>query len=165
MSDLTALNIDVEEESKGVRDFTALPAGDYQVVVTQSEMKENKNTQGSHLGATLEVIEGDFKGRLFFANFNVQNANPTAEKIGRAELASLCKAVGVTNPEDSQQLHDIPLLVTVGIDRKEPTRNVIKKYAALDGAATEAAPAPAPKATPPPAAKPAPGARKPWQKK
>ena len=65
-----------------------------------------------------------------FAWINYENASAKAQQIGREELASLCKAVGVTELEDTVQLHNLPLLITVGLDRNDPTKNVVKAYKA-----------------------------------
>ena len=162
MSNIASLNLNVEEESQNTQSFSPLPAGEYTCVITASELADNKSGTGSHLNVTLQVIEGEYADRMLWNNFNVQNSNPTAEKIGRAELAALCKAVGVMNPQSSEELHDKPFVARVILDRKDASRNAVKGYAA----ATTAAPAPAapPKAAPSPAAKPAAGA-KPWQRK
>lgn len=159
------LNLNVEEESKGAG-FAPLPPGEYTAMITKSEAKENKSGAGMHISATFQIVEGDYEGRLLFANWNVQNSNPTAEKIGRAELAACCRAVGVMNPQDSTELHDKPILITVGLDKKDPTRNVIKGYDSLNSQppGTEAAPA-AKAAAPVAAAAPAATGKKPWQKK
>ena len=167
MSNLTDLNLNVDEESKGMNDFSRLPDGEYTVVMTKSETKENKSGKGMHLSATLEVIEGEAAGRLIFINFNVQNQNPVAERIGRAELAACCKAVGKTNPADSEELHDIPFKIKLGTDRKDPTQNQIKAYMPAEAAAkpapAAAAKPAAPKAPAPASAKTA--GSKPWQRK
>ena len=153
------LGINVEEESKNTGNFEALPEAEYQVVVTESELKKNKDNDGQHISVTMQVIEGAFEGRVVWANFNVKNSNPTAEKIGRGELASLCKAIGLVNPKETEELKDKPLLVKLGIDKKDNSKNRIKSYMALEqpGAAPvtkPAAQAPAPVKT----------ASKPWRK-
>lgn len=164
MSNLEQFGLNTEEDVKGAMDFDALPDGDYQVVITEAEMKDNKNTAGSHVGATLLVIDGEFEGRLLWANYNIKNANPTAEKIGRAELAQLCQAIGIGNPKDTDELVNKPFMVKLGVDRKDNSRNKIKAYMALATApVAPTTPAPASVAKPS-AAKPATGA-KPWQQK
>ncbi len=35
-----------------------------------------------------------------------------------------------TELEDTVQLHNLPLVITVGVDRNDPTKNVIKAYKA-----------------------------------
>ena len=60
-------------------------------------------------------------------------------RIGQEELARVCKAVGVSQLTDSEQLHNIPLMITVDVDRNDATRNVIKAYKAKEGASGAAA--------------------------
>ncbi len=107
----------------------AIPSGVYEAVVTDSEMRATKAGNGMGINLAFEILsEGPAKGRKVFAWINYENANPKAQQIGREELASLCKAVGVVELSDTAQLHNLPLNVTVGIDRNDPTKNVIKAY-------------------------------------
>jgi len=111
--------------------FEPIPAGDYLVVITESEMKQNRNTPGSHLALTFEVIEGEYKGRKLFTNLNLDNPNRQAVKIARAELSAICRAVGVMTPKDSMELHNLPMRVRVGLEKRQDTgelQNRIKKY-------------------------------------
>ena len=109
----------------------AIPSGTYEAVVTDSETRATKSGTGMGINLTFEIIsEGPAKGRKVFAWINYENANAKAQQIGREELASLCKAVGVVNLTDTAQLHNLPLMITVGVDRNDPTRNVIRAYKA-----------------------------------
>ena len=109
----------------------AIPSGTYEAVVTDSETRATKNGTGLGRNLTCAILsEGPAKGRKVFAWINYENASAKAQQIGREELASLCKAVGVTELEDTVQLHNLPLLITVGLDRNDPTKNVIKAYKA-----------------------------------
>ena len=161
---MEALNLNVEEEAKGMMSFDALPEGDYDVVVTEAAMVNNKSSEGAHIAVTMQVIEGDFTGRLIWANYNVSNPNATAEKIGRSELAALCRAMGVANPQDTSELKDKPFKVKLGFEKNKekdakgnpmpPTKNKVKAYMEADGPSgpkeepkKEEAPREAPKAT------------------
>jgi len=137
---------------------TPLPAGKYPCVITASEMKINKSGSGQHLALTLQVIDGDHKDRLLWANLNVVNTNAEAERIGRSELKSLCSAVGVLKPKDSTDLHDKPFVAMVKIDPKDPTRNQVRGFAEATGTSVAT---PAPKTEPASAAKSTP----PWKRK
>ena len=107
----------------------AIPSGTYEAVVTDSEMKATKNGLGMGINLTFEVLsDGPAKGRKVFAWINYEHPKVEAQRIGREELASLCKAVGIANLDDTVQLHNLPLLITVGLDKNDPTRNVIKAY-------------------------------------
>jgi hypothetical protein len=112
----------------------AIPSGTYEAVVTDSETRATKSGTGMGINLAFEILsEGPAKGRKVFAWINYENANAKAQQIGREELASLCKAVGVVNLTDTAQLHNLPLMITVGIDRNDPTKNVIKAYKAKAG--------------------------------
>jgi len=161
MANIGQFGIDVENEAQEAQSYDALPDGNYPAIATASELKDTKAGNGKYLSITFEIIDGEAKGRKLWANLNIVNPSSTAEKIGRAELASLCKAVGIANPKESEELHDSPVLLTVRKDKADPTRNVIKGYSSV-GDAFEVAEKPAPKAAAP-AAKPATG-KKPWQK-
>ena len=107
----------------------AIPSGTYEAVVTDSETRATKNGNGMGINLTFEILsEGPAKGRKVFAWINYENASAKAQQIGREELASLCKAVGVAELNDTNQLHNLPLMVTVGVNRNDPTHNVVKAY-------------------------------------
>jgi hypothetical protein len=112
-------------------DFEPIPAGKYVAVITGSEMKPTKNGNGSYLELTFQVIEGEFKNRLLWARLNLDNPNPLTVKIARSELSALCRAVGVMEPKDSCELHNLPLVISVRqkTDADGEVRNEIKGYA------------------------------------
>lgn len=129
---MAQLNFNAAEIDTTSRD--AIPSGTYEAVVTDSEMRATKSGTGMGINLTFEILsDGPAKGRKVFAWINYENQRAEAQRIGREELASLCKAVGISNLTDTNQLHNLPLMITVGIDRNDPTRNVIKKYAARSG--------------------------------
>jgi hypothetical protein len=115
--------------------FDPLPAGKYLAVITESEIKPTKSSTGSYLKLTFEILEGDYKGRKLWAQLNLENPNETAVKIARAELSAICHAVGVMQPQDSTDLHDLPLTITVKCKKRPDTEemtNEIKGYAKKD---------------------------------
>ena len=123
--------------------FSALPEGQYVVIATASEMKATKNGQGQFLQVTFEVLDGAQKGRKLWARLNLVNGNQTAVDIANRELAAICRAVGVIKPNDSAELHNRPLLVTVAVEVDDRKRegNTIKKYEAVNAAGAMASPA------------------------
>ena len=129
MSNLNGFNADNVEP---VNDFEPIPAGKYVAVITASEMKSNKAGTGSFLELTFQVIEGEYKNRQLWARLNLDNPNELAVKIARAQLATICKAVGVIEPKDSVELHNLPLFINVKVKRREDTdelTNEIKGFA------------------------------------
>jgi hypothetical protein len=133
-------------------DFDPIPAGKYEAVMTESEMKPNKAGTGSYLQCTFVVTEGEFKGRVLWARLNLDNPNATAVKIAKAELSSLCRAVGVMRPRDSSELHDLPLVLMVRCKKRADTgelSNEIKGFAPKVSPAQAATSKPAPAKTMP----------------
>jgi hypothetical protein len=130
-------------------DFDPIPAGKYVAVVTNSEMKATKAGNGSFLELTFQVVEGEFKGRLLWARLNLDNPNTLAVKIARGELSAMCRAVGIMEPKDSCELHNLPLVITVKqkTDSDGEVRNEIKGYAKREAA--NGKPAQASNPTPP----------------
>lgn len=142
--------------------YEAIPAGDYESMVTASEMKSTKDGTGQYLELTVEIQSGQFQGRRLFDRLNLSNRNPKAVEIAQKQLAQLCHATGVLQVQDSQQLHNRPIVMKVAV-KNDPERgpsNEIKGYKAK-GAAQQAAPFQAPRAAAPaaPAAAPLPWAK------
>jgi hypothetical protein len=101
--------------------FEVIPAGDYRVQITGSEMQENSQKTGSYLKLELEIIDGDQAGRKLFDRLNLDNPNPQAVEIAQRTLSAICHAVGVLTVSDSEDLHLRPMLAKVNV---EPGRNV-----------------------------------------
>jgi hypothetical protein len=120
-----------------------LPAGDYKAAITASEMKQNSKKNGSFLSLEFSVLEGEQKGRKLFANLNLDNPNKQAVEIAKSELSAICRSVGVMTPQDSAELHNKPLWLTVGLEKRKDNNemsNRIKGYKSLaDGNAAVAA--------------------------
>jgi hypothetical protein len=112
-------------------DFEPLPAGKYVAVITDSQMKPNKAGTGQYLELTFQIIEGPHKNRYLWARLNLDNPNATAVQIARAELSAICRAVGVLAPNDSIELHNLPLVIHVKCKKRPDTgeiTNEIKGY-------------------------------------
>lgn len=116
--------------------FEPIPAGWYDVMITDSEQKMTKAGTGSYLQMRLDVTSGQYEGRVLFERLNLDNPNQTAVEIAQRTLSSICRSVGVMQPQDSSDLHNIPLCAKVAI---QPPRdgyeasNVIKAYSAASG--------------------------------
>ena len=147
---------DASKEEKAA--YTPLPAGLYVVAVVDSKRKPNSKGTGVYLEFVLEVLDGPYQGRRLWDRLNVENPNEMAVRIARAQLASLCLAVGLTTARDTSELHNRPLRIEVG-QRVGPdgrTYNETKGYQALSAAV-------APTAPPPPVAAAA-GSIPPWKR-
>ena len=127
---MASLNFDANEVEPS-SPLDPIPDGNYLAVVTASEVKPTKSGTGSYLQLTFEVIEGDYKSRLLWTRLNLENPNATAVQIARQELSAICRAVGVMKPQESQELHDLPLIVDVRSKKRSDSNemtNVVKGY-------------------------------------
>ena len=132
------------------KSYDLLPEGWYEALIIDSETKPTKAGTGHYLQLTLEVTEGEHKGRYVWDRLNLDNPNETAVAIAQETLASICHAVGVLEPKETEELHDKPLSVRVAV---QPAKgqynesNVVKGYRAVETKATRKA-APKAKAAP-----------------
>lgn len=111
--------------------FEPVPAGKYLAIISDSEMKPTKSGSGHYLEITFDIIDGNFKGRKVWARLNLDNPNAQAVQIARGELSAICRAVGVLQPRDSAELHNLPLAVKVSVKKREGNgelTNEIKGY-------------------------------------
>lgn len=148
------------EDHEEMRDDSPLPVGKYFLEIEKAEVKETKNGEGVGCHVQFNVIghvdDQSHKGRKLFVWFNLRHSNEKAQKIGNAEFAALGRAIGKPIVQDSDELIGGTFIASVGIDKKDATRNVIKKYSS---AATKTQTV----ATPAPQAPAAAGGKKPWE--
>ena len=107
--------------------FEPIPAGKYLAVIIDSEMRPTKAGDGHYLYLTFEIIDGQYKGRQLWARLNLDNPNPTAKRIAQAELAAICRAVSVFTPNDSAELHNLPLVIHVRVRKRPDTGELVNE--------------------------------------
>jgi hypothetical protein len=115
--------------------YQPLPAGDYPAAIMSDEIKysgeNSKNPGTQYLSLEVEIIDGPGQGKKIFHILNLWNPNETAKKIAVSELGAIQKAVGKKVITSSEELHRIPLIVTLGIQPASgnyEAKNVIKKF-------------------------------------
>jgi len=128
-----ASKIEVNDSYDVIPDNTLVNA-----VITSSEWKETKDKTGGYLALKYEIIDGNYKGRIIFENVNLQNSNATAVKIAQETLAKICNAIGKVTVQNSEELHNIPMSLKLGVNPAqngyEPS-NKIKSYSKINGSA------------------------------
>jgi hypothetical protein len=113
-------------------DYSELPNGDYELEIEASEVKEGAN--GTGLKTTMTVLRPDeYQGRKVFNFYNLEHKNAQAQEIGQKQFARLCRAIGVSEVEDSEELHFKAFTAKIGLgkpskDGQYPARAEIKKY-------------------------------------
>lgn len=143
MADLNNFNA---HEVDPATDLDPVPAGKYMAMITESELKPTKDNTGRYLQLTFTILDGQFKGRNLWARLNLENTNATTVKIARAELSSICRAIGVMTPRDSCELHNLPMQITVKLRKRADTgelQNEIRGFAKKDAASGQSQQAPA----------------------
>ena len=95
------------------QEYTPLPNGQYVAVISESEVKPTKKGDGKLLELTLVIVEGEYANRKVWTRLNLVNRNPDAQRIANAHLSAICRAAGVMKTNDSSDLHNIPIRVTV----------------------------------------------------
>lgn len=94
-------------------DFPLLPKDKYVAMVTGSEIKPTNDGQNERLIFTFEIIEGEYLGRKLWVGLNLFHSNQKTVEIANREMSAICHAIGVMEPDDSCELHDKPLVISV----------------------------------------------------
>lgn len=103
-----------------MKNFGALPDGDYLLRIFESEMLPTKAKTGEFLKLSIHVMTPEFEGRQLFVNLNLNNPNANAVAIAGQELGAICRAVGKPVIQDSSELHGIPFIGEVRYDPPTP---------------------------------------------
>lgn len=116
------------------RDYEELPNGIYELEIEASDVAPTKDGRGTILKTTMVVLRPeDYEKRKLFTNYNLENPNAQAQEIGQRQFASLCRAIGVQEVEDSEELHFKAFTAKIGLgkpskDGQYPARAEIKRY-------------------------------------
>jgi Protein of unknown function (DUF669) len=150
---MATLNFDANqvEPSSGKE---PVPAGKYVAAITNSEMKPTKNGAGQYLELEYQILDGEHKGRKLWSRHTLQHTSAQTVQIARGELSAVCRAIGVMQPKDSAELHNLPMTVTVKLKKREDNgemANEVTAWAKKDAVAgvPQQAGAPGGTATPP----------------
>jgi len=122
--------------------FSPIPAGDYNVMVVESDILDTKAGTGTYIKLQMKVLDGPHANRVLFHNIPVTNPNQTAVEIGQKHLAQLCQAAGLAAIADTQDLHNKPVTAKVKV-KKDPeygdSNEVLSYKPVTGGVATPAA--------------------------
>jgi len=118
----------------GDNKYPPLPAGEYEVVVSNAEIRETSRG-GQMIALRLEIQRGDNAGRWVFANLNVVNQNATAQNIARRQLNELLTAIGKPGASDTDEMVGARLMIKLSFDKdKTKFQNEVKKFWAANRA-------------------------------
>lgn len=100
---------------------SVIPAGEYEAMLIKSAKTATKAGDGHYLKLEFQIVSGEFQNTHLFENLNVWLAETDEKKkkavqIAKGNLSELCRAVGVLNPQRSEELHNKPLRIKVKVD-------------------------------------------------
>ena len=121
--------------------FEPLPDGWYNATITGAEVKPTKANDGKYIACKYTITGPTHQGRVVFGNLNIKNALTKAEEIGRMQLGSIMRAIGLAKVTDTDQLIGGNLSIKLTVKTGEYAGNEIKDYRAIGGV-TPAAVAP-----------------------
>ncbi len=141
MANLNGFNANEVEPNVG---FEPLPAGDYVAAITGSQMKPTKNGAGSFLELEFTVLEGEYRDRKIWDRLCLNHPNAQAVQIARGNLSALCRAVGIMQPGDSVELHNLPLSIKVACKKREDNGEISNEIKGYKKKGQNGAPSPSP---------------------
>ncbi len=125
-------------------DFSPIPAGEYILQVTKTELSPTKDGSGKYVKVAFDIIGPSYQGRKIFANFNIQNNSAIAENIGKQQLKALVIAGHVQEPlRDTDQLLGAVVKASVTVreaTEKYPASNDVKNFKPVGDAMPTGAP-------------------------
>jgi hypothetical protein len=139
------------QNEKADTGFEVLADGQYQAMILGMTYKATKAGTGFYLAGTFLLVGGPADGRKIFHNFNIENQNDVAQRIGRGQFKQLLSALGITQtietPDQAEMICQdkyLTLQLTSEKDRRDDKlKNVIKKFLPAS-AGTKVAPKPLP---------------------
>ena len=117
--------------------FEPVPPDTYIAQIIESDLRVTSSGNGEYIALTWEIVEGSFTGRRIFSNLNIVNPNEKAVQIAKSFLKQVCKAVGIEELQDTQELHGTPMRVVVKVRPPQngyDAQNVISTAKPLDDA-------------------------------
>ncbi len=110
---MAELGFDFDASQVDTSSYSEIPEGQYVAVINKAERKPTKRGDAEYLSLEFQVVSDQQNGRKIWENLNLWNANQQAVKIAFESLASICKAVGVLKPTDTDQLVGRPMRITI----------------------------------------------------
>ena len=110
--------------------FETLPAGEYKVQITDTDIVTPKSGEGEMLKLVYEVVaDPQFDRRKLFDNIMLVHSSADAERIGKQKLNTICALTNTKSLKDTAQLHGKTMTLLVGVkEYNGEKQNIIKKY-------------------------------------
>ena len=118
-----------------------LPAGPngenvkYKVVIvnsSQENVEKNGMVTGGYLALEITPIEGPLAGTKHTDRINLHNTNPKVVEIANKQLSAYCHVLGKFQFNDTAELHNIPFIVEIGLQKQPNPQNYTEVKAIYD---------------------------------
>ena len=103
-----------------------LPKGRYPVRIVAAEYVENERKTGFILKLEHDIIDGSYKGRKIFDNYNLQHTSEQTQRIAQSQYAKLCESAfgkGAARPTNPQLLIGAVYVIEWGKKRQKKRDN------------------------------------------
>lgn len=132
---LLDISFDVNDLPAQQNDFSPLPEGWYSVSVAGAEIRATKDQTGQYIAVRYDVTGPTHQGRVVFGNINIKNKSTQAEEIGRQQLGSLMRAIGLARVDDTDQLIGGNCQIKLSIRQSEgyDPQNEVRQWKAIEG--------------------------------
>lgn len=103
-----------------------LPKGRYPVRIVAAEYVENERKTGFILKLEHDIIDGSYKGRKIFDNYNLQHTSEQTQRIAQSQYAKLCESAfgkGAARPTNPQLLIGAVYVIEWGKKRPKKRDN------------------------------------------
>ena len=128
---MTSFNFDATTVDPDQGRLGPIPAGIYSVLIKEAVLEPNSQGTGQIIKAQLAVIDGEYKDRVVYTNFNVMNQSEKAQEIGQKQFSALLHAIDVLQIADTAEIVNKPLKIRVKIkaaDGEYEARNEVTAY-------------------------------------
>lgn len=125
-----------------------LPKDWYTLVCTSDEVVDISDNRGRLLKQMWSVVDGPHKGAKIFVNLNLWHINEDTAKSAWSDIAAQMAALGMTQLNDTREMHNRPLRALVGVKAASggyEESNRVRAWRRMDDpTAVSTAPAPMP---------------------
>jgi hypothetical protein len=90
------------------------PIGRHKVKIVAVEMPDASFQEEARMRFLFRIEDGGHEGREFSHTFKIVSADEATQTKGQEFFTDLRRATGVLHPDDTSDLHDIPLVAIVG---------------------------------------------------
>jgi len=142
---MAVINFDATKVAPDEGRGDPIPAAWYNLAPTELNLQPTKDGQGTKISAVFQVLDGIYKGRKVYHNFNMKNQSEKAQDIGNKQFSALCHACRTLQVERTEQLLNIPFKGRVkveaatmgpdGITVQYEAKNVITAFKDVNDAA------------------------------